>query len=81
MNSQQLLTRFQPNFMKSRRAYRLPVMVRFFLELLSFDFRQNVELRNQDCYIPFWEVFAHFLVEKGLIRPRKIGANHAYQTL
>ena len=55
-----ILTSFQPNFMESRCSYRLPVMVRFFLELLPFDFRQNVELGNQDCYIPFWEVFAHF---------------------
>ena len=44
-----------------------------FLFGFSWNFQQNVELRNWEWYTPFWEVFAHFLIGKELIFGCKSG--------
>ena len=38
-----------------------------FLFRFSWNFHQNVELRNWEWYTSFWEVFAHIWIEKGPI--------------
>ena len=50
-----------------------------FLFRFSWNFHQNVKLRNWEWYTPFWEVYAHFWIGKGPIFGPKSGLEKSLQ--